>query len=568
MAAFDDEWVDHTHATSFEAYVASVEDILRGWKLAHQGTVPGATPTVQTKLLEYDSMKWHISLYNFMSVTDANSIARSISECNPSSPTSGGEKVPSYSPQWSNPKLKHLTPSMLSLLDAPPTLMSSDLSPHCHALRRYFGVQEFLTLTLPDSSHSMFLPPSLSRFLLNGVGIALGNVQCTLPVFVAVGTVPDYIGIAVPGGNGGPSIKFDSSKKLHRPPRFFSTLSTVTSMFLEKINAYASGSLRTSISVRHSWRFSISSLFERLMGSNSRKNEIDAKDNGKARSWWRSPGDWGPLDDPIETITVYVAWPRFAAGTFVDNETYTDLVASQAPEWFVRVQCKNNIDLPMASQLYFQSLAQNIHRDPVSSSAVMPASGEGPAADDDGENDSRAESAEDEELEEDDSDDDFQDACGTLEELEKRKSTKGMTHVETLRHADSVAIKNMEKLPSLALVFSQSPPNVKEMEKQLSIATALLAHFPAQFRLVNALLRSEGNYPVQIIGEAERRSIERSTSKLDGLAPHNREYILRSVVSPEPMVANHAPSSSATAYRMYCFSSNNEIRVATSFIEQ
>ena len=94
MAAFDDEWVDHTHATSFEAYVALVEDILRGWKLAHQGTVPGATPTVQTKLLEYDSMKWHISLYNFMSVTDANSIARSISECNPSSPTSDGEKVP------------------------------------------------------------------------------------------------------------------------------------------------------------------------------------------------------------------------------------------------------------------------------------------------------------------------------------------------------------------------------------------------------------------------------------------------------------------------------------------
>jgi uncharacterized protein YecE (DUF72 family) len=198
----------------------------------------------------------------------------------------------------------------------------------------------------------------------------------------------------------------------------------------------------------------------------------------------------------------------------------------------------------------------------------MPASSEGPAADDDGEKDSRAESAEDEELEEDDSDDDFQDACGTLEELEKRKSTKDMTHVETLRHANSVAIKNMDKLPSLDLVFSQSPPNVKEMEKQLSIATALLAHFPAQFRLVNALLRSEGNYPVQVVGEAERRSIERSTSKLDGLAPHNREYILRSVVSPEPMVANHAPSSSATAYRMYCFSSDNEIRVATSFVEQ
>ena len=94
MAAFDDEWVDHTQATTFEAYVSAVEDILRGWRLAHQGTVPEETPIVQTKSLEYDGMKWHLSLYNYLSVTDTETIAQSILECSASSEVPRGAVAP------------------------------------------------------------------------------------------------------------------------------------------------------------------------------------------------------------------------------------------------------------------------------------------------------------------------------------------------------------------------------------------------------------------------------------------------------------------------------------------
>ena len=36
-----------------------------------------------------------------------------------------------------------------------------------------------------------------------------------------------------------------------------------------------------------------------------------------------------------------------------------------------------------------------------------------------------------------------------------------------------------------------------------------------QFRLVNALLSADGRYPVQIVGEPERRSVEHATAALD-----------------------------------------------------
>ena len=57
----------------------------------------------------------------------------------------------------------------------------------------------------------------------------------------------------------------------------------------------------------------------------------------------------GPLDDPVHSVTVYTIWPRFKSGTFVDNDSYSDLVASQAPEWYIRATFKGDMDLPLSS---------------------------------------------------------------------------------------------------------------------------------------------------------------------------------------------------------------------------
>ena len=57
----------------------------------------------------------------------------------------------------------------------------------------------------------------------------------------------------------------------------------------------------------------------------------------------------GDLDDPVHSVTVYTIWPRFKSGTFVDNDSYSDLVASQAPEWYIRATFKGDMDLPLSS---------------------------------------------------------------------------------------------------------------------------------------------------------------------------------------------------------------------------
>ena len=103
-------------------------------------------------------------------------------------------------------------------------------------------------------------------------------------------------------------------------------------------------------------------------------------------------------------------------------------------------------------------------------------------------------------------------------------------------------------------------------EKILTLATALLAHFPFQFRLVNEMLDANGKYPVQVISEAERRSIERATAPLDEVVPHHKEYILRLGVTSSNNNDIDGNGLIEPA-RMYVFSSNNEIRVCTALTE-
>ena len=117
-----------------------------------------------------------------------------------------------------------------------------------------------------------------------------------------------------------------------------------------------------NITVRHSWGYAVSSTKASSSGSTRHDSNINSNDSrGRAmesdngnndaavRSWWRSPGEWGPLDDPVHSVTVYTIWPRFKSGTFVDNDSYSDLVASQAPEWYIRATFKGDMDLPLSS---------------------------------------------------------------------------------------------------------------------------------------------------------------------------------------------------------------------------
>ena len=139
--------------------------------------------------------------------------------------------------------------------------------------------------------------------------------------------------------------------------------------------------------------------------------------------------------------------------------------------------------------------------------------------------------------------------------------------MDTIRSANSPAITNIDQLPIVKEALREESDDIYYAEKILTLATALLAHFPFQFRLVNEMLDANGKYPVQVISEAERRSIERATAPLDEVVPHHKEYILRLGVTSSNNNDIDAGNGLIEPARMYVFSSNNEIRVCTALTE-
>ena len=207
---------------------------------------------------------------------------------------------------------------------------------------------------------------------------------------------------------------------------------------------------------------------------------LDSTNGGKdaaVRSWWRSPGEWGPLDDPVHSVTVYTIWPRFKSGTFVDNDSYSDLVASQAPEWYIRATFKDGLDLPLSSATN-RLVVENETAVKASSSDTSGDAGQ-------------TDSIEADVGKSDDEDDEFEDACATVEEQESSRRKLCYSKMDIIRSANSPAIANVNSLPSLREALQEGSVDVRHAEKMLSLATALLAHFPSQFRLVDAMLAAD-----------------------------------------------------------------------------
>ena len=153
-----DEWVDHTHATTYEAFVAAVEVVTKNtWGLAGQGA---ALPVMQrmgqevdlTEVVKYEDVMWSLTLH-------CDSRSSSYDDHGRDSENSQANTV-----QWKDPSLRHLTPTMLSLLEAPQTVLQSDLSHRCHSVQRLFGVKDFIMLNPPAISNSIFIPHPFPSF--------------------------------------------------------------------------------------------------------------------------------------------------------------------------------------------------------------------------------------------------------------------------------------------------------------------------------------------------------------------------------------------------------------------
>ena len=104
-----DEWVDHTHATTYEAFVAAVEVVAKNtWGLAGQGTAPPSLQSMGrevdlTEVVKYDDVMWSLTLHcdNRSSSYDDHG--------------GDGDNNQANTVQWKDPSLRHLTPTMLSL---------------------------------------------------------------------------------------------------------------------------------------------------------------------------------------------------------------------------------------------------------------------------------------------------------------------------------------------------------------------------------------------------------------------------------------------------------------------
>ena len=294
-------------------------------------------------------------------------------------------------PKWASDQ-KHLTPTMLSLLD-----FRQDFRLGEPFIFRCFGLSHFL---LFRDVHNDACPPNQ---LLSIVSVALSNINCTLPVFVPLQetTRRYYAGIATPGNQGGSTTIHFETDQTKPIPSSLCRLEGLTRLLKGKISMVSSGeerarshssgsmSMKNGADQRHITKLSLEHavrLIWTARTSSITKDTEAAKDNSKFSFLWRKsrhhggillkdlgietksripsprrdkmekrfaaakvykkcvPPTWGPISDPLQQIWVFALWPRFPDGAFIENDNYTSLRATQAPEWWVRCSGNNSVE--------------------------------------------------------------------------------------------------------------------------------------------------------------------------------------------------------------------------------
>ncbi|XP_071792280.1 rab3 GTPase-activating protein catalytic subunit-like isoform X2 [Asterias amurensis] len=304
------EITDFTTASDWERFIARLEQIIHDWKLTTYVRGP------PLKKGEVSSGEWEETTESINFATVHFAVTRHQLKQEPATEqTSQPEEHEDVLPQ-----------AMEDMLQ-----MENDFPPRAHCISRWYGLRHFVVLSPVDNCDAV-LSESKINMLLSSMAIAVNNTNCLLPIFAQIQQKwrRMYTGICE-----APGIRttFDMVH-LKRIPHQFGHMEGLINIFKSKIASPVSPFTPVKASIRFTYILQDWTQYAWSL----QPPDLDAplgEDVGY-------PGfkalPFGAMEDPINELHLSATWPSHAENTIVDNDVYSDLDPSQAPQWSVRLR--------------------------------------------------------------------------------------------------------------------------------------------------------------------------------------------------------------------------------------
>eukprot|EP00742_Colponemidia_sp_Colp-10_P007138 GILJ01007667.1.p1 GENE.GILJ01007667.1~~GILJ01007667.1.p1 ORF type:complete len:952 (+),score=125.42 GILJ01007667.1:38-2893(+) len=286
---------DYTTATSWEKFVAAIEECLRVWNLQHGTASPPSSTEDCYKMLSLGKKEYKLS-YHFSSSSGVNR----------------------------SEEFGHFPEAMSDLMD-----VTQDFPTRAPKLQRWFGVCRFLLLTpVTVSGREREVDISEASLMLSSLNLALSHSGCALPAFVPVysrtrGTFLGYM------SHAGVRIRFDTDT-MTSTPESYNHLSGLLDLFITKLDVPPSVIKKSTVSARYTY------VCDEFGESLEQAIEKSLKDHDLESMPPTDEYLLTPVEEPVKSMHLACTWPAFPEGSFVDNAVYSEFSALAAPEWSLR----------------------------------------------------------------------------------------------------------------------------------------------------------------------------------------------------------------------------------------
>ncbi|XP_052237519.1 rab3 GTPase-activating protein catalytic subunit-like isoform X2 [Dreissena polymorpha] len=324
MAADDEgdvfEITDFTTASDWERFISRVEEILHEWKLVTSTPKPPAPKggyttgnwEERTELLSFADFKFSLTHIWLQEPHDSDH-----------EKSTEKESVEDENED----KDKEIIPTVHGdLMD-----MDNDFPSRAHCICRWYGLQDFVTLT-PASNVGAVLGESKLKILLSSVNIALTDAGCCVPVFIQIHQKWRrlYQGVCVLPGS---SVEF-GMVHLQRTPPQYNHLAGLLDVFKAKLGSVVDPRPPVSVAVRF--------LYMLNEWVNSPWSQPLPDFDGEVGCSGFDKLPFGAVEDPVSALNLNCTWPSLSEDMIVENQAYSDLDPMQAPHWSVRIQMTEN----------------------------------------------------------------------------------------------------------------------------------------------------------------------------------------------------------------------------------
>ncbi|RIB19800.1 Rab3 GTPase-activating protein catalytic subunit-domain-containing protein [Gigaspora rosea] len=336
------EFVDYTAASQWERFITTVEEILVSWKvtdgqlgifdesnlppLSHKTynkTVGGIDPFVKREIIVLEDKSYTLS-YHYHPIkrwNEFNSLSASSTPSQHFPPPPTATLFPPNSDPFS--------PSSEFLPYTLPNFSHDLSSVNLNTIHRWTGLTHILVLTPTDifSSGSIqkssTIDLSTTKILLSSFAIVFHNIKCKLPVFVPTGQITSslYAGYMC-------WFNKDRSKNVEDASEM-----DLNQLPFDQVDELKSDKMpHLGISVASLFTYELQNLDDQDW-----KN-LDYDDVQPTSLNGSSDLPFGPINDPLESISLTAFFPSAPSNTYLDNDVYSEMDAMGASIWLLK--CK------------------------------------------------------------------------------------------------------------------------------------------------------------------------------------------------------------------------------------